>query len=322
MWNRANVHPHLGYDDMFFEEYFKYTEEDIINLGINDKLFFKQAIPIMEKYEKDHENYMGTVITLSNHSPFLYLDKYGLYDMSTTYKDCDEKNNCSLKKTDYLKDTEVYNYISSAHYADAALGELFKYINDSDCFNNTVFVLYGDHDVKLTRSEVGYLYNYDYKTGELKEETDPTYRDYDYYDHELNKNTPLILWTKNSKLRSILNGEVDYVMGMYDVLPTLGNMLGIKNEFALGHDIFNTKYDNVVVYPNGNFTTNLIYYNNSTGQSKILKEGAEISSDYINDLIKKTEDILDVSNGIIVHNLIELEGNKIKTMKENGEVIK
>lgn len=319
MWNRDNVHPNLGYDDMFFEEYFKYDEDDIINLGINDKLFFKQAIPIIEKYEKEHNNYMGTVITLSNHSPFLYLDKYGEYDMSSTFKDCDEKNHCVIKTTDYLKDKDVYNYITSSHYADAALGDLFKYINESDYFNNTLFVLYGDHDVKLPRSEIEYLYNYDYKTGELKDEDDPTYRQYDYYDHELNKNTPLIFWTKNRELKNIFSGEVDYVMGMYDVFPTLANMLGIKNDYMLGHDIFNTKYDNVVVFPNGNFTTNLIYYNNSTGQSKIIKDGAEISSDYINDLIEKTENILDVSNGIIVHNLIENEGKKVKAMKENGD---
>ena len=108
-------------------------------------------------------------------------------------------------------------------------------------------------------------------------------------------------------------------MGMYDVMPTLGNMLGIKNEFALGHDIFNIKYDNYVIFPNGNFLTNLIYYNNSTGQSKIIKEYAELSSDYISNLITKAEEVLDTSNAIVVHDLIKLESTKIKTIKENGE---
>ena len=30
-------------------------------------------------------------------------------------------------------------------------------------------------------------------------------------------------------------------MGMIDVLPTIGNMLGIYNKYALGHDIFEIK---------------------------------------------------------------------------------
>ena len=341
MWNRATVHPKLGYQDMYFEESFEYNRDkcddtetqenmDCINLGISDKLFFKEAMPILENIEANHTNYMGTIITLSNHSPFIYLNKYGEYDLSTTFEDCSE-GSCKEVTTNFLKTdangkpykgNETYksaagNYITSAHYADAALGEFFQYVNDSDYFNNTIFVLYGDHDAKLSRKEMNYLYNYDYKTGELKDETSPTYIDYDNYAHELNKKTPLILWTKNTKLRSILNGEVDYVMGMYDIMPTLGNMLGIKNEFALGHDIFNTKYDNFVVFPNGNFVNNLIYYNNSTGKYKILKENVELETDYISNLIAKTEDILEVSNSIIVHDLIKLEGEKVLNIKEN-----
>lgn len=322
MWNRSNVHPLFGYQDMYFEEKFVYNKdkesEDYITLGINDKLFFKQAIPMLENIEKENTNYMGTMITLSNHSPFTALDKYGEYDMSTTYKECDEFGHCEEKKTNYLYNTPVGNYITSSHYADAALGEFFEYVNNSDCFNNTLFVLYGDHDAKLSRKEKNYLYNYDYKTGELKSETDPTYIDYDQYDHELNKKTPLIFWTKNKKLKSVLNGEVDYVMGMYDVFPTLANMFGIKNDFALGHDIFNIKNNNYVIFPSGNFVTNLVYYNNSKRQSKIIKEGAELSNDYIDNLITKTEQTLDISNRIIVHDLIKSEGENLKKIKETG----
>ena len=102
MWNRSKVHPLLGYQDMYFENSFVYDKDDIINLGINDKLFFEQALPILENVEKSNSNYMGTIITLSNHSPFIYLDKYGPYDMSTTFKDCDEMNNCETKTTNYL----------------------------------------------------------------------------------------------------------------------------------------------------------------------------------------------------------------------------
>ena len=325
MWGRSTVHPLLGYDDMYFEESYTYNEDsedpnnlEYINLGISDKKFFEQVVPIMENIESTYTNYMGTIITLSNHSPFTYLNKYGEYDMSTTYEECDELTGvCEEVTTNYLYETPVGNYMTSAHYADEALGEFFQYINNSDAFQNTVFVLYGDHDVKLTRNQMNYLYNYDYRTGELKSEDDPTYITYDEYDHELNKNTPLIIWTKNSELRSKLQGEVDYVMGMYDVMPTIGNMLGIDNEFAMGHDIFNIKDDNYVVFPNGNFLTNLIYYNNSESQYKVIHEGAELTTDYITNLLEKTENILEVSNAIIVHDLIKNEGDTVREIKEN-----
>ena len=324
MWNRATVHPALGYDDMYFEETYTYNKDaddpnnlEYINLGISDKKFFEQVVPIMEQIEAEHTNYMGTIITLSNHSPFKYLDKYGEYDMSTTYEECDtETGLCEEVISNYLYGSSAGNYIMSSHYADAALGEFFEYVNNSDAFDNTVFVLYGDHDAKLSRNDLNYLYNYDYKTGELKSEDDPTYVTYDEYDHELNKNTPLIIWTKNKELRSKLHGEIDYVMGMYDVMPTLGNMLGIENPFAMGHDIFNIKDDNYVVFPNGNFLTNLIYYNNSESQYKVIQEGAELTADYISNLLEKAEQILDVSNAIIVHDLIKNEGDIVLEMKE------
>ena len=325
MWNRSTVHPALGYDDMYFEDTYTYIEDaddpnnlEYINLGISDKKFFEQVVPIMENIEATYTNYMGTVITLSNHSPFKFLDKYGEYDMSTTYQECDEITGaCEDVTTNYLYGTSVGNYIMSSHYADAALGEFFEYVNNSDAFDNTIFVLYGDHDAKLSRNDLNYLYNYDYKTGELKSEDDPTYVTYDEYDHELNKNTPLIIWTKDESIRRKIRGEIDYVMGMYDVMPTIGNMFGIENPFAMGHDIFNIKEDNYVVFPNGNFVTDLIYYNNSEGQYKVIKEGAELTTDYISNLLEKTEKILDVSNAIIVHDLIKNEGETVLEIKEN-----
>ena len=314
MWNRSNVHPLLGYQDMYFSERFTYAEEEKLNLGISDKMFFEQAMPILENIEATYDNYMGTIITLSNHSPFIFLEQYGEYDMSTTYEEVDpvtgEKNTVT---TNYLYETPVGNYIMSSHYADEALGEFINYINNSEYFENTVFVFYGDHDAKLSHKNMNYLYNYDYKTGEVIEEGSEGYTPYDSYDHELNKNTPLIIWSKNQKLRNKIHGTVENVMGMYDVMPTVGNMLGIENEYALGHDIFNIKDENVVILPNGNFITNLIYYNNSTGESKLLKEGAVLDKDYIENYRKYAEERLEVSNSIIVHDLLNF--NK----KENTE---
>ena len=314
MWNRATVHPALGYDDMYFEETYTYNKDaddpnnlEYINLGISDKKFFLQVVPIMEQIETEHTNYMGTIITLSNHSPFKYLDKYGEYDMSTTYEECDtETGLCEEVISNYLYGSSAGNYIMSSHYADAALGEFFEYVNNSDAFDNTVFVLYGDHDAKLSRNDLNYLYNYDYKTGELKSEDDPTYVTYDEYDHELNKNTPLIIWTKNKELRSKLHGEIDYVMGMYDVMPTLGNMLGIENPFAMGHDIFNIKDDNYVVFPNGNFLTNLIYYNNSESQYKVIQEGAELTADYISNLLEIIQNTTYISSLDLASNILPI----------------
>ena len=300
MWNRNKAHPSLGYEGMYFEESFDYTEDDVINLGINDKLFFKEAIPILENIESEHQNYMGTIITLSNHSPFIYQDKYGEFDLSDTFVN----ENGETVTTDYLSGSAVGNYLTSVHYADSALGDFLSYINESSAFDNTIFVFYGDHDAKLTRKEMNYLYNYNKEDGSLYEEGDENYTPYDTFRHELNKKTPLIIWTKNSKLKNVFKGQVNYYMGMIDVAPTILNMLGTKNEYALGHDIFNIKGNNVIAFPNGNFLSNVMYYNNSTGEYYVINNNTAIDDNYVNDTKDNVEKMLEVSNSIIVYDLL------------------
>ena len=307
MWNRSKVHPKLGYKDMYFEESFEYTDDDVINLGINDSLFFKEAMPILEGIEENKTPYMGTVITLSNHSPFTYTDKYLPYDLSTTF--VNSKGN--KVTTNYLSGTAAGNYITSAHSADVALGEFIDYINESQYFDDTIFVFYGDHDSRLSQNEMNYLFNYNPENGNLYSKNDDRYKAYDNFDHELNKKTPLIIWSKNKDIREKLNKTISYTMGMYDIMPTIGNMFGFKNPFALGHDIFNIKNNNVVVFPNGNFVTNMVYYNNVTGKYKTLKADAVLDENYIKVRTEKAEDILDVSNAIIVHNLIKKDGKNV-----------
>ena len=315
MWNRSKVHPRLGYQDMYFEETWEYTEDDVINLGINDSLFFQEAMPILERIEEEKSPYFGNIITLSNHSPFIYKDKYAPYDLSETYI-----NKKGVKTvSNYLSDTPVGNYITSAHSADIALGEFIDYINESDKFNDTIFVFYGDHESRLSQSEINYLYNHNPEDGDLYDKKDSRYRQYDSFDHELNKKTPLIIWSKNKDIRDKINRKVTYPMGMYDVSPTIGNMFNFKNPFAIGHDIFNIKNDNVVIFPNGNFITNLVYYSNVNGKYKTLKSGVVLDKNYIKERVNNAEKALDVSNGIIVHDLIKKDGKNLLKKIEEGE---
>jgi len=309
MWNRSNVHPKLGYTEMFYRESFTFDEvKDWIGLGINDKVFFEQAVQKLETFETTYEKYFGTIITLTNHSPFKTHESFDL-DIRDYYTD--EKTGHELN-TCYLCDRDVGRYIVSSHYADEALGDFVNYIKNSNYFNNTVFVFYGDHDAKISYKDMNYLYNYDYLTGEVKTETDEGYVPYDSYDHYLAKKTPLIIWSKNKELSKKLKGKVDTVMGMYDAAPTLYNMLDIENKYVLGHDIFNIKDDNIVVFPNGNFLTEKVYYNNSTGGYKSLGDDVTFEADYITNNVAYAEKVLDVGNAIINYDLFNTKKRSVE----------
>jgi len=305
MWNRDNMHPNLGYKKMYFEE--SYNIDEIVGLGLSDVSFFNQITPILTDIEKDNKNYIGTIITLSNHTPFDDLDKYGDDLVLTHTTEILNEEGIKEKVTfDYLEDTKLGNYIKSAHYADKALGQFIDSLYEQNIMDDTVFVMYGDHDAKLSRSEFDYYHNFDFTTGEIKSEDDPTYMEFDYYANELNRKTPLIIWTKNNGLRK----EVKYPMGMIDVLPTVANMLGLETKFSLGNDIFETKWKNIVPFPNGNFLTKNVYYNASKEEYKPLTN-EPIDEMYIEECKKYTENIIELSNDIVVYNLIKNDKDRV-----------
>ena len=315
MWNRNNAHPSLGYKNFYFKDKYQINEENSFNLGIKDNDFFKQSIPYLEKIEKENTNYMGTIITLSNHSPYIYLDDYQQFDLSKKYTSFNYKNNkYETKNIDFLTGTTIGNYIISSHSADLDLGILIDEINNSECFNNTIFVFYGDHDARLSKEQFNYYYNYDPIKQDLLDENDPNYYDYNDYEHYLNKKTPLIIWSKNEQVRNLIKGEITYPMGMIDVMPTIGNMIGIKNNYALGNDIFITKENNIVPFPDGDYVTNTYYYSSSKDESYVISKNSTISDDTLEKGINYTEERIEISNNIIIHDLIKQR----EMYKKNG----
>ena len=308
MWNRDSMHKSLGYDKFYAKESFEVNKDNWIGLGISDHDFFQQMIPYLKEIEEKNEHYMGTLITLTNHTPWDGGDAYGEFKLTKEVERIDEETGIKETVVDkYLEGTTIGDYIRGVHYADQCLGEFIQSLYDNNLFDDTVLVFYGDHDAKLGTKEYSYLYNYDPVAGKLREEGDPGYVPYDYYENELNRKTPLIIWTKDKKV----SGKVDYYMGMIDLMPTLGNMFGFKSEYALGHDIFSIKNDNIIAFPNGNFLTSNLYYNNSKSEYITLKKSVTIDENYIEDCKEYTEKLLELSNDIIVYNLIELEGANI-----------
>ncbi|MFI3260624.1 MAG: LTA synthase family protein [bacterium] len=308
MWNRLNAHPSLGYKNYFYEDKYDYTEEDILGLGINDLMFFEQSFDYLVEIENNNKNYMGTVITLSNHSPFTDADNFIDYDMSfktEVEEKGDDEDAEEVEDTYNFYTSKLADYFTNVHYGDYALGVFMDMVRESDNFEDTLFVFYGDHDAKFSEKEMRNYLSYNQETGEFDLDVS-----YDSYDHELNKSTPLIFWTKNEELRKVFVGEYDYPMGMIDLSPTILNMYGLVNEYALGNDIFTVKDDNFVSFPSSNFLTSHIYYNSSLEEYKILKDNVILDEEYISYYLGETIKILEVSNGIIVYDLIIKEERK------------
>lgn len=298
-WNRNMIHPKYGYDKFFY--YTKdYEIDEVMGMGLSDKSFFRQSVPKIKEISENNQNFYGTMIMLTNHTPFSAASEVD-FDVDYKYEKINEET--GEKETvsaPFLEGTTLGDYFKTVHYADSAIGQFIDDLDDAGLLDNTVIVIYGDHDAKIKKSEYLYYYNYDPYTDSVLGEDDPNYKDMDYYDYELNRKVPFIIWTKDKKVQ----GEVTDAMGMYDASPTLGNMLGFYNEYALGHDIFSVD-DNVVVFPDGSWLSNTMYYSSSKEEGKLLNADSTISTEYIEKNNKYAEDVIGISNDIIIYDLIK-----------------
>ena len=258
-WNRLNLHNSLGYDK-FFNYTTDFVIDESIGLGLSDKSFFKQAIPKIKKIAKENENFYGTMIMLTNHTPFTDIEGVSDYEVDFKYNQYNEETGLYEEVSrPFLEGTKLGSYFKSVHYADEAIGQFIEDLEKEGLLDNTVIVIYGDHDAKVKEEQYEYYFNYNPFTDETVDEDEEGYVPVDDFYYNVNRKVPFIIWSKNGEYEP---QEIKKVMGMYDVQPTLGNMLGFENKFALGHDIFSFEDDeeNVVIFPNGNFVTDTIYY--------------------------------------------------------------
>jgi phosphoglycerol transferase MdoB-like AlkP superfamily enzyme len=279
-WNRNVMHKNLGYQKFYSKEDYEVTEENTIGLGLSDESFYEQSITYLKDIKANHDKFYGTLISLSNHTPFSDVEKYGDFKVSLTDKD----ENGNTVEYNYLEGTKLGNYLKSVHYADKAFGEFIENAEKEGLLDNTVIVLYGDHDARLPKKDFQKMYNYDKETDGILSSDDENYIEFGTYQYELNRKTPFIIWTK---------------------------------KYALGHDIFDIKSNNIVVFPNSNFVTNKVYYNSQKGEYLALTNDP-ISEDYIEECNEYASQLLDVSNDVVVYDLIKKERESEESYTEEG----
>ncbi len=293
-WNRDTMHLNMGYDKFYSKNSFVIDEE--YGLGLSDKSFFRQVVPMIKEINTLGKPYYGTLITLTNHTPWRGASEYSDYQVITS-KVIDGETITN----DYLENQVIGKYIKTVNYMDEAIGQFIQDMGKEGLLDNTVIVIYGDHDARLGKKQLEYLYNYDIVNNRLYDKEDPEYQEFNEYDYELSKKVPYIIWTKDMN-----EGIVkDTPMGMIDTSVTIGNMLGIYNKYALGKDIMNiNKEEGIVVFKDGSYITDKIYYSAKNNEAYTLTNGI-ISEDYLKDNSKYADEIIKISNNIITYDLID-----------------
>lgn len=195
-WNRRTAYAEM----MGFDSYLALEDLDtseIVGMGVSDRSVYEQMI---KDLADETEPFYAMVITLSSHHPY-YLSDVAMRAEVTLLPEHEK--------------TSFGHYLECMRYVDTALGELLNMLKAAGIYENCIINIYGDHMA---------LPNYDATTKEIMTE----YVGHEYYLGDM-FNVPLIM-----HIPGLENGRtISTVCGHVDFLPTLLDLLGIKNEKSI-----------------------------------------------------------------------------------------
>lgn len=217
-WNRNNTYKSWGYQYFFDKDFYKDKADYSVGYGLKDKIFLKQAAQYIEQLPQP---FYAKIITVTNHYPYQI-----------------DKQNQDFPKTT-TGDNTVDGYVQTAHYLDQAFGEFISYLKKAGLYDNSMIVMYGDH--------YGISNNHKKAIAQLLGKDKVT--DYDLVNFQ---KVPFMIHMNG------LQGGINHTYGgEIDVMPTLLDLMGIKNTDTIqfGQDLLATNRRQVVAFRNGDFTS-------------------------------------------------------------------
>ncbi|WP_430790640.1 LTA synthase family protein [Virgibacillus flavescens] len=234
-WNREQMYKSLGYDQYFSKRDYNVTEENSINYGIKDTPFFEQS---MDELANLSEPYFAKFITLSNHFPFLIDNEDQFIAPADTEVDV------------------VNRYVTTVRYMDESLKKFFQMLKEQNMYEDTIFVLYGDH--------YGISKKYEEGVHDLLNQEATA------LNHLELQQIPLIIHVPGHDGGKV----IEATGGQIDIRTTLLHLLGIstENTMTFGTDLLVKNHNDPVIIRDGSVITNKYAYINNLCYSRESKK--------------------------------------------------
>lgn len=190
-WNRGVVLPNMGYERYVDESQFEVDHQ--VGMGVLDEYLFEQAIHEMKTLPEPFNLFL---ITLTTHIPFRIPEEL----QTLTFDESVEQD----VSTDYLQ---------SIHYVDGAFGRFYDQLKASGQLEDSVLVIYGDHESI-----------------------------HKYHETDLPANGKRLPYIIHSP--GITGQVIDKPAGQVDMMPTLLYLMGLDSETysdtVMGRNLFGT----------------------------------------------------------------------------------
>lgn len=216
-WNRSLVYKNYPFDTFYGIEDFK--SEEKVGWSVGDEPMLVEMVDVI----KESLPFYSFAITLSSHHPYTIAGKY--YELNV----------------EGIEDSLLRHYIHAAHYVDKALGTFKEKMVKENLWDETILVIYGDHDAGVT------LTDNDRKILDMENNS--------YTEWNMKKGIVYFVHAPGQKVGK----TIEHPVGQADVAPTILSWLGIeKSKGMLGEHVLEA--DKNVVFRDGSFVTNTHIY--------------------------------------------------------------
>jgi len=271
-WNRDIVYNSFGVDRFFSEtDYDLGNSEDLTEWGLLDDKFFEQSIPMLRDLPQP---FYSKFITLTNHYPF------------------------EMPKPEYelvlpleTSSTTLNHYVQALAYQDMALGKFIADLKKDGLWDETIFMLYGDH--------YGISTNHNEAMAQVLEKDELT-----PFDVAQLQRVPFVLHLPG-QTKGV---EHDAVASQIDIKPTLLHLLGkdVKQQIVFGTDLFSDDHKDYALFRDGSVITDHIVYTQEKCYDR--QTGFEATDEKQNglcdDAMKQSEKELGLSDKVIYGDLL------------------
>jgi lipoteichoic acid synthase len=223
-WNRNEIYKSFGFDHFFDLTYYDVeSDEDLAEYGLMDKPFYKQSVDHLKSLQQP---FYTKLIPVTHHYPF----------------ELDEEL-ATIGKAD-TGDRTVDNYFQTARYADEALEQLFNDLKEAGLYDNTIFILYGDH--------YGISQNHNRAMSEI------IGKEVGSFESAGLQRVPLLIHIPGADMEGGVNHTYG---GQIDLLPTLLHLLGVDSKpfVHFGQDLLSKDHNQVTVFRNGDYVSPEIF---------------------------------------------------------------
>ena len=272
-WNRENVYKEFGVEYIELKDQFADTSENIMGY-LSDELLYKQAVEKLKGYNMPFVSY---IVSASSHTAF---GLEGLQDRSKVSIDVGK-----------YKDTFFGNYLESVNYADYAFGILIDELKKADLYDDTVILLFGDHNG---------IDMYNEEMLDFLKITNPDLTDTDI---KLN----YIRVACGMKIPGIKNIKIEKPVSKLDIKPTFAYLINGEAGVSLGTNVFARK--DFISLNNERIVTSRYYYDEKwfkrkTGEEVNLEEITEEERNLLTEYYDYMKQELDISISISINNLL------------------